>query len=146
DHGKWIAGVASGMSDALGIDVAVIRVLWVIVVIASFGVGVAAYLLFWLAFPSERHPAPISRFRHMREWSNGYVVGMVLLGIGLLIVVGQLVSMEPYHHFGAIAWATLLIGGGAAVLLLRNPDDDKDDDRPAPPDDTTTREPDDPRP
>src|SRR5438034_39091 len=119
------------MSDAFGIDVTVVRVLWVIVALASFGVGVAAYLLFWIAFPSEQHPAPISRFGHMREWSNGYMIGIVLLGIGALIVVGQLFSMQPYHHFGAFAWATLLIGGGAAVLLLRNPDG-HDDSQPPP--------------
>ena len=141
DHGKWLAGVATGMSDALGIDVTVIRVLWVIVAIASFGVGVAAYLLFWIAFPSERHPAPISRFRHVREWSNGYVIGIVLLGIGLVIVVGQLFAMQPYHHFGAFAWATVLIGGGAAVLLLRNPDEHDDSPSPPPAPDTRATEP-----
>src|SRR5690348_5830261 len=80
DRGKWLAGVATGMADAFGIDVTVVRVLWVIVTLASFGVGVAAYALFWIAFPSEAHPAPISRFGHMREWSSGYVIGLVLLG------------------------------------------------------------------
>jgi phage shock protein PspC (stress-responsive transcriptional regulator) len=140
DRGKWVAGVATGMSDSFGIDVTVVRVLWVIVVLASFGVGVAAYALFWFAFPSEYHPAPISRFGHMRDWSKGYVVGMVLLGIGLVIVLGNLLALQPYHHFGAFAWATLLIGGGAAVLLLRNPDE-HDDDGPAPA--TSTPPPDD---
>jgi hypothetical protein len=41
-------------------------------------------------------------------------------------------SVQPYHHFGAFAWATLLIGGGAAILLLRNPDDRDDTEPPAP--------------
>ena len=61
EEGKWLAGVCTGMADAFGIDVTVVRVLWVIVALGSFGVGVAAYALFWFAFPSEVHPAPISR-------------------------------------------------------------------------------------
>jgi phage shock protein PspC (stress-responsive transcriptional regulator) len=132
EEGKWLAGVCTGMSDAFGIDVTVISVLWVIVALGSFGVGVAAYALFWFAFPSEEHPAPISRFAQMREWNSGYVIGLVLIGIGAIVVFGWLMSVQPYHHFGAFAWATLLIGGGAAILLLRNPDD-RDDTEPAPP-------------
>jgi phage shock protein PspC (stress-responsive transcriptional regulator) len=134
EEGKWLAGVCTGMSDAFGIDVTVVRVLWVIVALGSFGVGVAAYALFWFAFPSEVHPAPISRFAHVRDWNSGYVIGLVLIGIGALVVFGWLLSVQPYHHFGAFAWATLLIGGGAAVLLLRNPDE-RDDTAPTPPPD-----------
>jgi len=132
EEGKWLAGVCTGMADAFGIDVTVVRVLWVIVALGSFGVGVAAYALFWFAFPSEVHPAPISRFAHMKEWNSGYIVGLVLIGIGAVVVFGWLLSLQPYHHFGAFAWATLLIGGGAAILLLRNPDD-QDETDPTPP-------------
>jgi hypothetical protein len=129
------------MSDAFGIDVTVIRVLWVIVALGSFGVGVAAYALFWFAFPSEEHPAPISRLAQLREWNSGYVIGLVLIGVGAIVVFGWLMSVQPYHHFGAFAWATLLIGGGAAILLLRNPDD-RDDNDPRPPVPSGATEPD----
>jgi phage shock protein PspC (stress-responsive transcriptional regulator) len=132
EEGKWLAGVCTGMADAFGVDVTVVRVLWVIVALGSFGVGVAAYALFWFAFPSEVHPAPISRFAHMKEWNSGYVIGLVLIGIGAIVVFGWLLSVQPYHHFGAFAWATLLIGGGAAILLLRNPDE-PDETEPTPP-------------
>jgi phage shock protein C len=122
EEGKLLGGVTTGVADAFGIDVTVVRVLWVIATIASFGLGVAAYAICWIAFPSDRHPAPISQV-HLR--SPGYVVGLILIGIGLLITFGQLLALAPYHRrFGAVAWALVLIGGGLAVLLMRHPDND----------------------
>ncbi len=53
ERGRMIAGVATGMADAFHIDVVVIRVLWVIAALAG-GLGVAAYVICWLAFPSDR--------------------------------------------------------------------------------------------
>jgi phage shock protein PspC (stress-responsive transcriptional regulator) len=137
ERGKVIAGVTTGMADAFHIDVTVIRVIWIIATIATGGLGFPAYAICWIAFPSEYNPAPISQIHHARHRSSGYIVGVVLLGIGSLIVLGKLLSMRPFAHFGAVAWATILIGGGLAVLFLRNNDDDDDVDDP-PPAPTTT--------
>jgi phage shock protein PspC (stress-responsive transcriptional regulator) len=124
-----LAGVATGMADAFHIDVVVVRVIWVVLAVASFGVGVAAYAICWLAFPSDQHPAPLGDLWHdhyrFRARNTGFVVGLALLGLGLIIVFGQL--FRPYRHGGSIVWATILIGGGLAVLLLRHPDDDHPD-------------------
>lgn len=124
ERGKMIAGVTTGMADAFHIDVTVVRVIWVVVTVASAGLGLAAYAICWLAFPSELNPAPLAQIRHARYRGNGYIVGVVLLGIGALIVFGQLLATRPFRHFGALAWAIILIGGGLAVLFLRHPDDD----------------------
>jgi phage shock protein PspC (stress-responsive transcriptional regulator) len=124
EHGKLLGGVTTGVAAAFGIDVMVVRVVWVIATIASFGLGVAAYAICWIAFPSDEHPAPIGQ---VRLRSPGHIVGLVLIGIGLLITFGQLLSLAPYHRrFGAVAWALVLIGGGLAVLLMRHPDHDDD--------------------
>jgi phage shock protein PspC (stress-responsive transcriptional regulator) len=56
EHGKLLAGVTTGMADAFHIDVTVVRVIWAVVTIASGGLGVAAYGICWLAFPSDRSP------------------------------------------------------------------------------------------
>ena len=77
EEGKWLAGVCTGMADAFGIDVTVVRVLWVIVACGRSASASPRTLLFWFAFPSEEHPAPISRFAQMREWNSGYVIGLV---------------------------------------------------------------------
>src|ERR1700690_2804814 len=67
ERGRMLAGVATGMSDAFHIDVVVVRVIWVVLAVASFGVGVAAYAICWLAFPSDRHPAPLGDLWHDHE-------------------------------------------------------------------------------
>jgi phage shock protein PspC (stress-responsive transcriptional regulator) len=129
-----IAGVATGTADAFHIDVVVIRVLWVVAAVATFGVAVAAYGICWLAFPSEREDAPLSQIRQRRGDSNaGFVVGLVLLGLGSLFVLGQL--SRPFDHSRGVGWALVLIAAGLAVLFLRHPDrDDSDDTTPPPPD------------
>jgi phage shock protein PspC (stress-responsive transcriptional regulator) len=125
-----IAGVATGMADAFRVDVVVIRVLWVIAALAG-GLGVAAYVICWLAFPSDRYAAPLSRINFPERegrWRNaGVIAAIVLIGLGLVSIFGAL--MPPFRHGGELAWATLLIGGGAAILLFRH----DDGDRPSPP-------------
>jgi phage shock protein PspC (stress-responsive transcriptional regulator) len=117
-----IAGVATGMADAFGIDVVVMRVIWVVVALASFGIGIAAYAICWLAFPSDEHPAPLSEIKFERDsWrlqNAGFIVGLALLGIGLVIVFGEV--LPPFRHGGDVAWAIVLIGAGLAVLFLRH--------------------------
>jgi phage shock protein PspC (stress-responsive transcriptional regulator)/predicted membrane protein len=128
-----IAGVATGMADAFHVDVVVIRVIWVVAAIATFGLAVGAYGVCWLAFPSEYEPAPLSQIRERHGDSNtGFVVGLVLLGIGAVFVLGRL--SQPFDHTRGVGWALVLIAGGLAVLFLRHPDHDDDTNRsPAPP-------------
>ncbi len=146
-----VAGVCGGIADALGIDALVVRILWIILTIASFGLGVAAYAICWIAFPADDGAAPITQLRHIRHRGTGATIGALLLGIGLFIAFGQLVDLQPFRRFGAFAWATLLIGAGLAVLFLRRPADAPPNDHaplPGPPDApadttaTTTGEPD----
>jgi len=130
-----IAGVATGMADAFHIDVVVMRVIWVVVALASFGVGVAAYAICWLAFPSDEHPAPLGELWHdhngFRVRNAGYIVGLGLLGLGLIIVFGEL--FHPFRQGARVVWATLLIVAGLAVLVLHHPDTDPEGSTPSVP-------------
>ena len=47
-----IAGVAGGLGEHFGIDVTLIRVLWVAAVVFG-GFGVLLYLILWIALPEE---------------------------------------------------------------------------------------------
>ena len=47
--GKWIAGVCAGLSVYTGIDVTLIRVVFVI--FALTGIGELVYLLLWILAP-----------------------------------------------------------------------------------------------
>ena len=128
-----IAGVATGMADAFHIDVVVMRVIWVVAAIATGGIGVAAYAICWLAFPSDENPAPLTEIRLRRDHRHnaGFIAGLALLALGLVIVFSE--ATPPLRHGGSIAWATVLIGGGLAVLFLRHPDRDNDEPEPTPP-------------
>ncbi len=53
---RKIAGVAGGLAAYLEVDATLIRVLWVIAVIAA-GFGVLAYIILWIVLP-EGSPAP----------------------------------------------------------------------------------------
>ncbi|TAL47332.1 PspC domain-containing protein [archaeon] len=49
---RIIAGVCGGIAEYFNISPWVVRVVWIIVVISSFGVGVVAYLLAWALIPA----------------------------------------------------------------------------------------------
>ncbi len=49
-----IAGVASGLSQYFGIDVLLIRILFVIAVLATLGWGILLYIVLWLLVPEAR--------------------------------------------------------------------------------------------
>ncbi len=45
---KWLGGVCGGIAEYFNKDPVLVRLLWVVVTIFSAGVGIIAYLLFWL--------------------------------------------------------------------------------------------------
>jgi len=51
-QGRWLAGVAVGLADYFGLDVALVRAIFVVAT-ALGGIGVVAYLAGWLLVPEE---------------------------------------------------------------------------------------------
>ncbi len=50
-----VAGVLAGIADYLNIDPTIIRILYVVLSIASIGFpGLIAYLIMWVIIPEER--------------------------------------------------------------------------------------------
>ncbi|MCC2592294.1 PspC domain-containing protein [Tessaracoccus sp. OS52] len=50
DQGKWIAGVATGLSAKLGIDVTIVRIAFAAVSLL-WGGGVLLYVVLWMIMP-----------------------------------------------------------------------------------------------
>jgi phage shock protein PspC (stress-responsive transcriptional regulator) len=48
---SYIAGVASGLANYTGLDVTIVRLLFVVVAIFGSGLGIAIYLVLWLVLP-----------------------------------------------------------------------------------------------
>jgi len=52
---KMIAGVCAGIADYLNIDPTIIRILYVVLSIASIGFpGLIAYIIMWIIIPEEK--------------------------------------------------------------------------------------------
>ena len=50
-YNKMICGVCAGIGEYLGIDATVVRLLWVVFSIASFGSGLLAYIIAAIIMP-----------------------------------------------------------------------------------------------
>ena len=54
---RKLAGICGGMAGYLGIDPAIVRILWVLAAFVSFGVVVLLYLALIFVVPNEDEPA-----------------------------------------------------------------------------------------
>jgi phage shock protein C len=52
-HDKMLAGVCSGLADYFGIDVTLVRVAFIVAVLAGLS-GVLAYIILWVVVPSGK--------------------------------------------------------------------------------------------
>src|ERR1041384_4402122 len=53
--GKKIAGVCAGFARYLGVDVTLVRIVWLVFALTA-GVGFIAYIVAWIAMPLEDDP------------------------------------------------------------------------------------------
>jgi len=110
-----VGGVVAGFSRRFGIEVSLLRLLFVIAVIVTGGILLAGYAIAWVTIPSvgtdgRSVPARLSG----RAGRKGVHLG---LGVGLLTVAALLVFRELGIWWSdAIVWPVALAGGGAALL------------------------------
>jgi phage shock protein PspC (stress-responsive transcriptional regulator)/predicted membrane protein len=113
-----LGGVAAGIAETYGLDVTLVRVLWVIAGVVW--IGVPAYIIAWIAL----EPGDGSGERVGRSRDTGMLLGLVLVAIGVIIASNRILPHGfRFDHFGA---PLLLIGGGSAILFLRRRGDDED--------------------
>jgi phage shock protein C len=129
---KVIGGVCAGIADYFDVDVAWIRLAFVLSVFAS-GFGLLAYVIAWIVFPKddraavESHPiagAPGSDNTTASAASTGNVRRSIVGGsrnaIGIILVLlGVLFFMDQnfwWFRFDAF-WPVILIGLGLYMVL-----------------------------
>ncbi len=110
---KKVAGVASGLADFFGVDIALVRVLFILATIFANGIGVIVYLVCWVAMPSSTAPG--------RTASSRLSTTIVILAIAALAVIGFVSFAGDYRfsHIGLDSWLPLIIIVGVAVFLWR---------------------------
>ncbi len=52
-HGRKIGGVCLGFAEYFDVDVTLIRVIWVLVALLGFPLGIIGYIIAWIIMPEE---------------------------------------------------------------------------------------------
>lgn len=116
---KVFAGVCSGLADFFGIDVALVRLLFIVLLLAGCS-GFLIYIILWIVMPSVNSG-------HSQQDTNGQVVahtgkggwitGTILIVIGCLCLFDNLF---PQFNWTAY-WPVLLIMLGLLLIVpLKN--------------------------
>ncbi len=50
---KKIGGVCGGIAEYLGVDSTIVRLIWIVVTLLSWGLGIIAYLIAWAIIPER---------------------------------------------------------------------------------------------
>ena len=83
-----IAGVAAGLSDFLGIDVTLIRALFVLGTCFSGGAGLIAYVVMWAVLPQTYTATPITRSPRR---------GLSWVVVIFAVIIGAVVMADDGH-------------------------------------------------
>ena len=124
-EGRILAGVAAGLADHLGWDVALVRLLFVVVTLITQGLGLLVYLaaalLIPAAEPGAARPAPASRPPgELGGRPPSFWLGVGLLAVGawwLFAVTPMRYGLLPGVSMGSIAAPLLLIAFGLALWV-----------------------------
>lgn len=135
---RMIAGVAGGLAKYFDVDVALVRLLWVLAVFIGGG-GLLAYIVAWIVIPEEKPSVktlgdkdtqPVeekvstddnnvtAEKRRKEEESREKTrrnAGLILIGLGIILLADKLLPSYVLRSF----WPLLLIGLGV-LFLVRN--------------------------
>jgi phage shock protein PspC (stress-responsive transcriptional regulator) len=122
--GRVLAGVAAGLADHLGLDVALVRLLIVLATIITQGFGLLVYLVAIFVIPAAEPgaPRPVAARRDpaLGGRSPAFWGGIALLAVGLwwLVAVTPVrFGFLPGVSLGSLAAPLLLIGLGLALWV-----------------------------
>jgi phage shock protein PspC (stress-responsive transcriptional regulator)/two-component sensor histidine kinase len=114
-----VAGVLAGLSTRTGIDVAVLRVGFIVAAVATGGLALLGYLVAWAAIP------PLGRSSTRLAWPGRLPAvrryWRVAAGVGLLMLSALLAFRELGIWWSdTLAWPLALAAFGAALLWQRS--------------------------
>jgi len=52
-NNRMLGGVCAGLGEHLDVDPTVIRLIWAVVTLLSFGTGIIIYILAWIIIPED---------------------------------------------------------------------------------------------
>lgn len=118
---RMIAGVCGGLAAYLGVDPVLVRLAFVILLLAS-GVGLAIYVILWIVMPTPSRAQPEIRIMdemlddpaaYKTRFSPAATVGVLLILFGAFFLLSQIGGMPGY------IWPIILIAAGVYYLVQR---------------------------
>lgn len=109
---RAVAGVASGLARHLAIEVAWVRIAFVVTAIFG-GAGILLYLIGWIAIPDEGSRESIAADKARDLQGSGSWIGFALIVLAGVIIVGNtgIVDAELVFAGALIAFGVLLYRG-----------------------------------
>ena len=128
---RMLTGVAGGMAEYLRVDPVIVRMLWVVAVFLSSGVGLLVYVALAIVMPTapqldDTVEAPDDASGQQAEGSQPstparYVAatnGAALVVGSVLIIIGAAALMSQFGWFDAWRlWPLLLIAMGGLLIF-----------------------------
>lgn len=116
---KVFSGVCGGIGEYFEVDPVLVRVVTVILTLAT-GVAFFAYIAAWIIIPlREGQVAPDTQATtstsHDTSWRK-YLPGLILIGIGALLLIRESFYWFDWSEF----WPVILILAGLMLVFRRN--------------------------
>lgn len=116
-----VGGVAAGLAEYFAIDVAIIRVLFVLGFFTPIP-SIIAYVILWVVLPRQNGNStvindfsnnlnPISKMSSSKH-SGGQIGGIILVALGSIFLADEFI---PWFDFGKL-WPLILIAVGLYIL------------------------------
>jgi phage shock protein C len=135
-HDRLIDGVCGGIGEYFGVEVTIIRIIWVLTILFG-GWGIFLYLAAMIIMPVNPEHIAQQHSGEMRKikTGNARVWGLILVSIGLLFLINNF-GWFAFYRFWDISWSVIfpimIILFGMALIYSqqqarRREDSDMDD-------------------
>lgn len=120
---RKIAGIAAGMAEFFDVDVALMRLVWVLSFFAG-GLGLLAYIAAWVIIPEDdsegsRDITNNTQIGLDQDALNNRMAarrrnaGLIIIGLGLIFLIDNII---PWHYWNK-GWPLLLVVMGLYIVF-----------------------------
>lgn len=125
---RRVSGVCGGLAEYLGLDAGLVRVLWLVSLLITFGATALVYVLLAMLLPEESPEHAATKQVRSSDWWPRLRQNRVLLLGGILILAGVVLLFNSlgwlpwrlerlWNIVWSLFWPLLLIGLGVVLLL-----------------------------
>ena len=122
ENDRMIAGVCGGLAVYLGVDPVLVRLAFVLLLLAS-GIGFGIYIVLWIVMPDASRGQPEIRIMnedtyndpssYKTRFSPAATVGVLLILFGAFFLLSQMGGVPGF------IWPLILIAAGVYYLIRR---------------------------